>query len=87
MSLNAVRHHRHSSRSKRPYAPGCTGKTRFRSKEHAKEARVGIRYLAQSTAEGPIHVPIREYFCRNCSGYHLTSKAEARHEWENLDGQ
>ncbi len=48
------------------WARGCLGKNRYGSRAHAEEAvrqmsrRFGVRY--------------RIYWCRDCAGYHLTTK-------------
>jgi hypothetical protein len=48
------------------WAKGCLGKNRYGSLAHAQEAarqlsrRFGVRY--------------RIYWCRECAGYHLTTK-------------
>ena len=79
MSLQAQRYkRRNTSVSQRRYAKGCTGKTRFRSLEHAKEAITRIRYISvMERPEGePYKIPIRAYQCLNpnCAAWHVTSK-------------
>lgn len=66
------------SDDKKKYLPGCTGKTRFRSYDHAKEAIERIRYIAikESLDGSPKRTPIRSYMCANCRGFHLTSRNE-----------
>jgi hypothetical protein len=79
MSNNAKRlQHKGFSDDRKKFAPGCTGKTRFRSHEHAKEAIERIRYIAvKETLDGtPKRTPVRSYKCANCKGFHLTSRAE-----------
>lgn len=81
MSHQAQRYKRQKNR-KNSYAHGCTGKTRFRSLEHAKEARERIRYISvmEALTDEPRRVPVRAYFCTNCRGFHLTSKTKTRFE-------
>jgi len=78
MSANALRLQK-PSRDQKKYAFGCTGKSRFRSLEHAKKAIERIRYIAVSEKVDPnqvIRIPIRAYQCSNCKGFHLTSRPE-----------
>ena len=81
MSAKALRLQK-PSRSQKRYALGCTGKSRFRSLEHAKEAKERIRYIAvseKSDTNQVLRIPIRAYQCSNCKGFHLTSRPEIAH--------
>ena len=78
MSANALRLQKPSRDPKR-YAFGCTGKSRFRSLEHAKKVIERIRYISVSEkadSNQVIRIPIRAYQCSNCVGFHLSSRPE-----------
>lgn len=79
MSEKAVRLKKKNGRRKAKYLLGCSNKTRFKSLEHAKEAKERIRYISvmESCDGNPSnHLPIRAYFCSNCAGFHLTSRPD-----------
>lgn len=65
--------------TKKKYLRNCDGKTRFKSLEHAKEAKERIRYIsAMESADGKAasRLPSRAYACGNCKGWHLSSRAD-----------
>ena len=79
MSHNAKRLQRKGfSQTRKKFAPGCTGKTRFRTYEHAKEAIERIRYISiKESLDGTAkRIPVRSYQCTNCKGFHLSSRHE-----------
>jgi hypothetical protein len=61
---------------KEKYTLGCSNKTRFKSLEHAKEAKKRIRYISameSSDGKASSRLPSRAYACGNCKGFHLSS--------------
>lgn len=79
MSEKAVRLKKKNGQRKAKYRLGCSNKTRFKSLEHAKEAKERIRYISvmeSSDGKPSDHLPIRAYFCSNCAGFHLTSRPD-----------
>jgi hypothetical protein len=65
--------------SKKRYLRDCNEKTRFKSLEHAKEAKERIRCISimeSSNGQASSYLPTRAYFCTNCAGFHLTSRAD-----------
>ena len=65
--------------TKKKYLRNCDEKTRFKSLEHAKEARERIRYIsAMESTDGKAasRLPSRAYACGNCKGWHLSSRAD-----------
>jgi hypothetical protein len=68
-----------ASHRKENYSLGCSNKTRFKSLEHAKEAKGRIRYIAaMESADGKAasRLPSRAYACGNCKGWHLSSRPD-----------
>jgi len=68
-----------TGRKKQRFMAGCSDKTRFKSLDHAKEAKERIRYIsAMESNDGKPsdYLPIRAYFCSNCIGFHLTSRPD-----------
>lgn len=79
MSEKAVRLKNKSGHKRIKYLRGCSDKSRFKSLEHAKEAKERIRYIsAMESSDGKPsdYLPIRAYFCGNCAGFHLTSRPD-----------
>ena len=65
--------------TKKKYLRNCDEKTRFKSLEHAKEAKERIRYIsAMESADGKpaSRLPSRAYACGNCKGAHLSSRPD-----------
>ena len=65
--------------TEKKYLRNCNEKTRFKSLEHAKEAKERIRYIsAMESADGKpaTRLPSRAYACGNCKGWHLSSRAD-----------
>lgn len=65
--------------TKKKYLRNCDEKTRFKSLEHAKEAKERIRYIsAMESADGKAatRLPSRAYACGNCKGWHLSSRPD-----------
>ena len=65
--------------TKKKYLRKCDEKTRFKSLEHAKEAKERIRYIsAMESADGKAasRLPSRAYACGNCKGWHLSSRPD-----------
>ena len=65
--------------TKKKYLRNCDEKTRFKSLEHAKEAKERIRYIsAMESADGKpaSRLPSRPYACGNCKGWHLSSRPD-----------
>lgn len=65
--------------SKKKFLKDCNEKTRFKSLEHAKEAKERIRCISimeSSNGKASTYLPTRAYFCSNCAGFHLTSRAD-----------
>jgi hypothetical protein len=65
--------------TEKKYLRNCDEKTRFKSLEHAKEAKGRIRYIsAMESADGKpaTRLPSRAYSCGNCKGWHLSSRAD-----------
>jgi hypothetical protein len=65
--------------TEKKYLRNCDEKTRFKSLEHAKEAKERIRYIsAMESADGKpaTRLPSRAYACGNCKGWHLSSRAD-----------
>ena len=61
------------------YLRNCDKKTRFKSLEHAKEAKERIRYISvkeSSDGKAANRLPSRAYACGNCKGWHLSSRAD-----------
>lgn len=68
-----------ASQRKEKYTLGCSNKTRFKSLEHAKEAKERIRYIAAMESTDGIaasRLPSRAYACGNCKGFHLSSRPD-----------
>ena len=64
---------------RKKYLRNCDEKTRFKSLEHAKEAKERIRYIsAMESADGKpaSRLPSRAYACGNCKGWHLSSRPD-----------
>ena len=79
MSQNAIRIKKKASQRKEKYTLGCSNKSRFKSLEHAKEAKERIRYIsAMESADGKpaTRLPSRAYACGNCKGWHLSSRPD-----------
>lgn len=79
MSEKAERLKKKSGQRKVKHVLGCSNKTRFKSLEHAKEAKKRIRYISvmeSSDGRPSDYLPIRTYFCGNCAGFHLTSRPD-----------
>jgi hypothetical protein len=54
-----------------------TGKKRYRDHQEATRARASARTgLATGSLVDTGRVPVREYLCEFCGGYHLTSQAQ-----------
>lgn len=86
MSEKALRLKKKHLQRKEKFLLGCSNKTRFKSLEHAKEAKERIRYISvkeSSDGEASTYLPIRAYACGNCAGYHLTSRPD-RSEVQNV---
>ena len=65
--------------TEKKYLRNCDEKTRFKSLEHAKEAKGRIRYIsAMESADGlpATRLPSRAYACGNCKGWHLSSRPD-----------
>ena len=65
--------------TEKKYLRNCDEKTRFKSLEHAKEAKERIRYIsAMESADGKpaSRLPSRAYACGNCKGAHLSSRPD-----------
>lgn len=65
--------------SEKKYIRNCDEKTRFKSLEHAKEAKERIRYIsATESADGKAasRLPSRAYACGNYKGWHLSSRPD-----------
>jgi len=61
------------------YLRNCDKKKRFKSLEHAKEAKERIRYISvkeSSDGKAATRLPSRAYACGNCKGWHLSSRAD-----------
>jgi hypothetical protein len=68
-----------AAQRKESYTLGCSNKTRFKSLEHAKEAKERIRYISameSSDGKGASRLPSRAYACGNCKGWHLSSRPD-----------
>ncbi len=65
--------------TEKKYLRNCDEKTRFKSLEHAKEAKERIRYISAMESSDGIaasRLPSRAYACGNCKGWHLSSRAD-----------
>jgi len=65
--------------TEKKYLRNCDEKTRFKSLEHAKEAKERIRYISameSSDGKAASRLPSRAYACGNCKGWHLSSRAD-----------
>ena len=65
--------------SKKKYLRNCDKKTRFKSLEHAKEAKERIRCISVKESldgKAATRLPSRAYACGNCKGWHLSSRAD-----------
>jgi hypothetical protein len=65
--------------TEKKYLRNCDEKTRFKSLEHAKEAKERIRYIsAMESTDGKAasRLPSRAYACGNCKGWHLSSRPD-----------
>jgi hypothetical protein len=65
--------------TEKKYLRNCDEKTRFKSLEHAKEAKGRIRYIsAMESTDGlpATRLPSRAYACGNCKGWHLSSRPD-----------
>jgi len=61
---------RRNAPGKRVYGKTCRGKRRYRDE---KSAQLIVREAASSRNR---YVPIRAYYCRDCNGWHLSSRPE-----------
>jgi hypothetical protein len=65
--------------TEKKYLRNCNEKTRFKSLEHAKEAKERIRYIStmeSSDGKAATRLPSRAYACGNCKGWHLSSRPD-----------
>jgi hypothetical protein len=65
--------------TEKKYLRNCDEKTRFKSLEHAKEAKERIRYISvmESTdGKAATRLPSRAYAFGNCKGWHLSSRPD-----------